>query len=619
MRLAFLHFRMRESHAVEGLPVVPGDDSNGTGRRTKRARRSAVGPEVLSALPDDGSRRRGVTFVHKGSHKDGEGTVPPALQEALANMSDSLSRPLCIEEAWGMLRRQRKDSQLTIAVFLCAVLPCKGGIHIPKAHSVAAHLVGMSARTVSNIVSAMRKRGNLPVRARGAGGRPRREDRPMVRERPSEDGNHMEFEDLLVDVAPSEVPPSGEQQVMAPVPQPIAEFEPDPIQIGLKLAALVARIYVDPVLPLTSFTSFVSLMDAFAPGSVGDLNHSHHFALGLGQCMVAHVQLCAALEHWARVPALAIPSDFARVLDGYTCEGEACQILLHIVTHTSGELDWLLIDVVPNASARDMGSEDRIHKFKAAAPTVSLLRRVERNRVALTDRDARARHAVTCGDGAYIGPYSIHLMQEWQKQVPDPGRSSAARSGSAGGSASSAAGSANSAAEPAALGDEAKLIDLVSAAVSQASIPSSPSFLEAMCEFHAVQRVGRDSDAMFRTAGEFDTFLRDVKTEFQYGSRLYVRGAWKQLKMTPRKLLAPRADGFKVTVYARDMHTRHAYNFAMLNIALSAKLHALYHNLKVEAWSAYDKKRRHSCRDRSTSHPASRAQGLAEAPRLAEK
>ena len=139
-----------------------------------------------------------------------------------------------------MLQRRRKDAQLTIAAFLCAVLPCKADRHIPKAHSVAAHLVGMSARTVDNTVSGMRKRGNVPVRPRGIGGRPRREDRPMGRESPSEDQDPMEFEDLLVDVAPSDVALAGGQQGVALVPQPLAEVEPDPIQIGLKLAALVA-------------------------------------------------------------------------------------------------------------------------------------------------------------------------------------------------------------------------------------------------------------------------------------------------------------------------------------------------------------------------------------------
>ena len=73
-----------------------------------------------------------------------------------------------------------------------------------------------------------------------------------------------------------------------------------------------------------------------------------------------HLQQCIALEHWARVPALNIPSDYARVIDGYTCEGEPCQVIVHIVTSPSGTLEWLLVDIAPNSAvAPDGDGTDR--------------------------------------------------------------------------------------------------------------------------------------------------------------------------------------------------------------------------------------------------------------------
>ena len=66
--------------------------------------------------------------------------------------------------------------------------------------------------------------------------------------------------------------------------------------------------------------------------------------------MTQHLQQRIALEHWARVPALNIPADYARVIDGYTCEGEPCQVIVHIVTSPSGTLEWLLIDIAPNSA-----------------------------------------------------------------------------------------------------------------------------------------------------------------------------------------------------------------------------------------------------------------------------
>jgi hypothetical protein len=102
----------------------------------------------------------------------------------------------------------------------------------------------------------------------------------------------------------------------------------------------------------------VSMIDAFAWASVGETNHSRHFCLQFGRTMVSHLQLCVALQHWARVPALNLPSDYSRILDGYTCIGEPCQILIHLVTLPSGDLEWLLLDVVPNAAQATVVQRD---------------------------------------------------------------------------------------------------------------------------------------------------------------------------------------------------------------------------------------------------------------------
>ena len=81
--------------------------------------------------------------------------------------------------------------------------------------------------------------------------------------------------------------------------------------------------------------------------------------------MAAHLNLCIALQHWSRVPALNLPSDFARILDGYTCCGEPCQILLHVITLPSGDLQWLLLDVVPNAAHATLVRPGRENRFAA--------------------------------------------------------------------------------------------------------------------------------------------------------------------------------------------------------------------------------------------------------------
>ena len=66
--------------------------------------------------------------------------------------------------------------------------------------------------------------------------------------------------------------------------------------------------------------------------------------------------------------------------------------------------------------------------------------------------------AVTCGDGAYVGPYSNQLEHEWSQQVSGQ--------------------------------------------------PLADPMAESSCEFHILQHVGRVVDAKFTTGAEFDNLLR---------------------------------------------------------------------------------------------------------------
>jgi hypothetical protein len=117
------------------------------------------------------------------------------------------------------------------------------------------------------------------------------------------------------------------------------------------------RIYTDPNLTTASYTSLVSLLDDAAPGCVGHINHSRAWVRAFGRAMASHLVFCIAAQHWVKVPALGLPSDFARVLDGYTCEGEPFQLLVHIVTTEVGDLEWLLVDITPNTMYSSLGSD----------------------------------------------------------------------------------------------------------------------------------------------------------------------------------------------------------------------------------------------------------------------
>ena len=110
------------------------------------------------------------------------------------------------------------------------------------------------------------------------------------------------------------------------------------------------HLYIDRRLGPSDFVTLVSIFDSLLPGALGQTNHSQHFCRDFGRILTSHLQLCVALQHWARVPALNLPSDFSRVLDAYTCAGEPCQILVHIITLPTGDLEWVLLDVISNAA-----------------------------------------------------------------------------------------------------------------------------------------------------------------------------------------------------------------------------------------------------------------------------
>ena len=360
--------------SVPGLPGIP-EESFSLGA-ADAACASAAGARGTSstALPTSAQ----VEHVHRGSHKDGEGAVPPALQEVLRNLRDALEQPMDVQSGMQYLNSRRPNQTVKVSMFLDHVFGLKqrskkesGVRHVSRTEDVIASLTGMRARTLQAVLKRLRARHGRAKVCGGAGGRP----------------SSQVVSDYVPDSdsAPGDLPSAeileefdvhdfgchgGATSDAAMVPHcqstPDRHHVHDVRSIGLRLGALVARIYAEPRLPASAFTPLVAFMDAQSLGCVGELNHGTDFFTGLGRCMAQHLQQCIALEHWAVVPALGIPSDYARVVDGYTCEGEPCQVIVHILTTPSGDLEWLLVDVAPHAVAEDVSS-DGCHKNSARA------------------------------------------------------------------------------------------------------------------------------------------------------------------------------------------------------------------------------------------------------------
>ena len=645
-----------------GLPEVPSDPE------TERAspppalrpvgRVSASWPGLdpgLPRVPGDaapGASSRGVEHVHRGSHKDGEGAIPPALQEVLRNLRATLEQPLDVQMALDFLQSRRRGQTTSFSMFLDRALALKPETkvrHVSRTEAVLGSLTGMSARSLQVVFKRLRSRDGRATEVQGAGGRPKRRiisagEPEQPTPCPVDEASGDILEDLVVDVAGiAGAAATGDSRLSQ-------NLSLDPRSIALRLGAMVARIYVEPQLPVSAYTPMISFLDAVFPGCVGELNHGERFCKNLGRCMAQHLQQCIALEHWAKVPALQIPSDYARIIDGYTVEGEPCQVIVHIVTRTSGELDWLLIDIAPNSGDPVLGNADgdrhqqwqtyvriaqqwgieskgwvdmcaergferqygtrvgmvgdpwgsrvddsrpeaAIHKFKKGKPLARIVRRSEGSYLAMNDSEALARHAVTCADGQYIGPYGNNFMGEWCELVVAGSKQCACPLGQdlvvaawPGQQGSPSAAVPDSAAAP---------VQQSAAAPVQHGVPAGtpplPVF-DSSCEFHLLQNIGRDVDRLFPDVAKFEHLLRDLKSEFADGaSRLYLRGAGCLLGKKVKALLAPRVDNFKVTLYSRGFHTRFLYHYDVLYKALGAKLSANYQNQQLRAWARYDK------------------------------
>ena len=377
--------KKRRAASVPGLPDIPEESAAVPGAADAACASAAGAPGTSSAgapgtsstaLPTSAQ----VEHVHRGSHKDGDGAVPPALQEVLRNLRDALEQPMDVQSGMKYLNSRRPNQTVTVSMFLDHVLGLKHGSkkesgcrHVSRTEDVIASLTGMRARTLQAVFLSLRARHGRAKVCGGAGGRP--SSRVVSDCVPDSDSAPVDLPsaEILEDLDVHDIECYGgatSDAAMAPDCQstPDRHHVHDVRSIGLRLGALVARIYAEPRLPASAFTPLVAFMDAQSPGCVGELNHGTDFFTGLGRCMAQHLQQCIALEHWAVIPALGIPSDYARVIDGYTCEGEPCQVIVHILTTPSGDLEWLLVDVAPHAVAEDVSS-DGCHKILRACET----------------------------------------------------------------------------------------------------------------------------------------------------------------------------------------------------------------------------------------------------------
>ena len=240
--------------------------------------------------------------------------------------------------------------------------------------------------------------------------------------------------------------------------------------VGMCRAEL-ATFWITQSMPQKTVNSFMAWARAKFGDKVGTLNMSWRFLWEFTQSLSATLDFCTTAGLHTCLPALGLPSDITRVVDGISARsGESLWAVIHLRTDASGALAWDLLDL-PNTGCLPSNARMALNlpEFKSHGPQrlVTLTHAVEK-RFRFNDRDRATRLASNVGDGAIEGPNSAHFSKieaELMGHAYDP-------------------------------------------------------LLSMSCEFHAEDLAGSSTDAAFPLAVLFDEFLRKLHRNFGFGAGL---------------------------------------------------------------------------------------------------
>ena len=190
-------FAHKPSCIMAGLPEVP------SGLPTVPDNRSSAG-----CLPFIGS-------VGRGNHEEGVGCVPPALQEVLRNLDIALTSAVEVDRAIALLSGQRPGRALSLATLLDRLLLDSKGKrrHTSQSEAVIAHITGLSALSIQDVLRGVRRRGGAPCALGGKGGRPSKRKFCVVSEVVGEpEQMSPEFLELLEGICDSPCEQQKQQQ-----------------------------------------------------------------------------------------------------------------------------------------------------------------------------------------------------------------------------------------------------------------------------------------------------------------------------------------------------------------------------------------------------------------------
>ena len=282
--------------------------------------------------------------------------------------------------------------------------------------------------------------------------------------------------------------------------------------VGVRLGSLVAKLRVEGD-GLTNFPYWVHWLDSHFPSELGQLNHSKTFAEKYADNLFQSAFHRQVENLHQCLPALKIPSDYARILDGITCTiGES--FLIHVVVFldwsTTVSLKWMLLDLtsqgktseaIPLGERRRRGMGKTVLGFHGLVRTVDKCHETERN-YGLELSDRFLRFAVNVGDGAMEGPFGVGV------------------------------------------GDES---------ARRTCLPASRGW-GSLDGLHACDKAGARADALERRPGgyihRFHRALELTRSNFKFGNgRVVARSISRKYKVPWRSPASPHSQGTRMVVY----------------------------------------------------------------------
>ena len=231
--------------------------------------------------------------------------------------------------------------------------------------------------------------------------------------------------------------------------------------------AELAAFWITAGLPEYRWEEFVTWFQA-CTGQGADINQSKHFLWEFGHSLARTILSRTAVTVHSIIPALGLPSDFARVIDVVTLSGISLLVIVYVHVDPTGRLTWSLIACPALGSVPATGgTSSDFFRFHTGPKLVELVH-VHEERMRIGKKDRALRLVMTMADGAIQGPGSVDFEKH------------------------------------------------------EAKIDDRDPLHTGVCGFHKLDCAGGQADRQFAATSVYDRFLRLVRQHFAWGTGLLV-------------------------------------------------------------------------------------------------